>query len=83
MGMSRLAQGLLTSTKHLHQNIRHVLKFLPQMKHLTHNGTILHTDAVLTKQVAFSACYRLYGPGIESQSGQDFPNSSRPALGLT
>jgi len=26
----------------------------------------------LSKQVAFSACYRLYSPGIEFQLGRDF-----------
>jgi hypothetical protein len=33
--------------------------------------------------VRIATCYRLEGPGIESQWGQDFPHLSRPALGPT
>jgi len=33
--------------------------------------------------VGIATGYGLDGPGIESRWGQDFPNLSRPALGLT
>ena len=33
--------------------------------------------------VGIETCYRLYGPGIESQWGRYFPHPSRPDLGPT
>jgi len=44
------------------------------------NGDVyvcLHSAVVIANR------HRLYGPGIESRMGRDFPNSSRPALGPT
>jgi hypothetical protein len=57
------------------------------LRHQTGDGKIIHNGFILgvgqDRVRGIASCYGLDGPGIESQSGQDFLHMSRLALGPT